>query len=82
MFNQHENRSDNFVVFVDNQIYARDREQGIRRARVFVIDEGTGEVYRRNGENWKEIPEEFRSSVFSNICRARGNRISQDSLRE
>ena len=62
------------VVFVDNQIYDRDREQGTRRARIFLINENTGDVYRRNGQTWKELEGEYRSSVFNNICRARDNR--------
>jgi hypothetical protein len=69
------------VVFVDNQVYARDREQGTRRARIFLINENTGDVYRRNGEIWEELEGEYRSSVFNNICRARGNRtIPTESL--
>jgi hypothetical protein len=77
-------RLNEFVVFVDNQIYARDREDGIRRrARVFLINESTGEVYRRNGQDWEAVPEDFRSSIISNnICMARDNRIPIDSLRD
>lgn len=70
------------VVFVDNQVYARDREQGTRRARIFLINENTGDVYRRSGETWEELEGEYRSSVFNNICRGRDNRtIPMESLR-
>jgi hypothetical protein len=83
MVNEQNNKFDNLVVFVDNQIYARDREQGTRRARIFLINENTGDVYRRNGQTWEELEDgDYRSCIFDNICRARGNRISFDSLRE
>ena len=85
MFNINEKgvRSEDLVVFVDNQIYARDREQGIRRGRVFLINESTGEVYRRNGESWEELVDgDYRSCVFDNICRARENRFPIDNLPE
>lgn len=85
MFNINEPRIkfDNLVVFVDNQIYARDREQGTRRGRIFLINETTGEVYRRNGESWEELVDgDYRSCVFDNICRARENRIPIDNLLE
>lgn len=85
MFNINEQgNNEHLVVFVDNQVHARDREQGTRRARIFLVNESTGEVYRRNGESWEELQGDYRSCVFDNICTtARENStISFESLRE
>jgi hypothetical protein len=84
MYNINEpgNRSEDFIVFVDNQIHARDREYGRRRTSVFLINERTGAVYRRNGEQLEEVSEDFRSDIINNICTARDNRIPPESLFE
>ena len=69
--NEQDIRFEHLVVFEDNQIYARAREQETRRVRLFLINEQTGDVFSRNRNSWDEIYGAERSFVISKIYAAR-----------
>jgi hypothetical protein len=69
--NEQDIRFEHVVVFEDNQVYARAREQESRRVRLFLINEQTGDVYSRNRGSWEEIYGDIRSFVVNKIYSAR-----------
>jgi len=72
--NENSIKFEHLVVFENNQVYARAREEETRRVRLFLINEQTGDVYSRNRDSWEELYGDDRSFVVSKIYTARHNR--------
>jgi hypothetical protein len=69
---------DHIVEFSnDNTIFAAARENGNGHLRLFLINNGTGNVYTRNGraDSWEQLTGSERDSIIARITAARNNHI-------